>query len=311
MPEAIILPGGKQRILALAGQGSADDGGTLQPRVLPDYARAASTDLVLAEPAWISPQGTGALRAPGIARESHIAAWSAVADAVHAAGGRIALPLWHAGRLSHPRVQPHGGWPVAPSALAAPGEIVTPEGARPYPTPRELDATELTALAASYAAAAVAARRAGLDAVEILATEGGLIAQFLEAATNRRGDGYGSGPDGRARLLIEIVESVAQAVGADRTGVRIPTDAVLARRLAGRGLAWLHLAGAIAPPCRVFNGSIILGHSIGTEAAARAMAKGAADAAVEMRFIGAAAPTHGAPHPSQTAPAGRLAPPPN
>ncbi|NMJ44480.1 phosphoadenosine phosphosulfate reductase family protein [Roseomonas sp. JC162] len=93
MPETIILPGGKQRILALAGQGSADDSGTLQPRVLPDYARAACRDLVLAEPAWISPQGTGALRAPGIARESHIAAWSAVADAVHAAGGRIALVI--------------------------------------------------------------------------------------------------------------------------------------------------------------------------------------------------------------------------
>lgn len=300
MTEATFVPRPGRRILALTGQGTADDGGTLRPRILPEYARAAVAGLVLAEPAWISPQGAGGLRAPGIARESHITAWSAVADAVHGAGGRVALPLWHAGRLSHPRVQPHGGWPVAPSALAAPGEIVTPEGARPYPTPRALDATELPALVAAYAAAAVVARRAGFDAVEVHAADGGLIEQFLDAATNLRDDAHGGGPDGRARLLIEIVDAVADAIGAARTGVRISDDAVLAGRLAGRGVGWLHLVGAVAPHRRVFDRAVILGHPIEAEAAARAIAMGAADALVETRVIGAATPAHGAFHPPRT-----------
>ncbi len=299
------LPLPNRIIAAFPVAGGADDGGTPQPRILPDYARAAAgASLVIAEPAWVAPQGMGAVRSPGIARDAHVAAWSAVTDAVHGAGGRIALPLWHAGRRAHPRVQPHRGWPVGPSAVAAPGEAETPDGLRPHPEPRALEASELPSLVEAFAMAADRAGRAGFDAVEIHAAGDGLIEQFLRSDSNRRADAYGVSQAGGARLLLEVVAAVAARIGADRVGVRLAaSDTPVAALLAGRGLAWLHAdvgEGARVPVLRsAFDGPIILGGDWSTAAASGAIADGAADAV-------ALAPTSGLvnlpPHTTQAGP---------
>lgn len=282
----------RNRIIAAPDASSdVDRGGSPLPRVGPIYAQAAAAaGLVLAAPAWIAPDGAGALRSSGIARESHVAAWSTVTTAVHAAGGLVALPLWHAGRLSHPRVQPHGGWPIAPSAIAAPGEIVTPEGPRPYPVPRSLDASELPALVASYATAAEWARRAGFDAVEIVAAQGGLLEQFLRPESNQRSDAHGGSATNRARLLVEIVDAVSERIGAGRVAVRLGAgEAEVATWLSGRGLGWLHLV----PPAGAddlaehtghlrsrVDTPVMLGSGVAREPARYAIASGAADAVV-------------------------------
>lgn len=278
----LLLP--SRIVAASVSPGGADDGGLVQPGALPGYARAAAgVGLVIAEPAWVSPQGAGTLRGAGIGRDGHVAAWSAVTDAVHGAGARIALPLWHAGRRAHPRVQPHGGWPVAPSAVAAPGEVETRDGLRPHAEPRALEATELPAVVGAFAAGAERALRAGFDTVEIHAADDGLVDQFLRPDSNRRDDGYGIGHAGRSRLLLEIVAAVAARVGADRLGVRIgAAQETVAALLAGQGLAWLHVvpAGDGAPPTlrRVFDGPIILGGGWPAGTASTIMANGMADA---------------------------------
>ena len=277
----------RNRIVAASvSVGGADDGGAAEPRSLPHYARAAgASGLVIAEPAWVTPQGSGTLRSPGMARDAHVAAWTAVTDAAHGAGGRIALPLWHAGRRAHPRVQPHGGWPVGPSAIAAPGDAATADGPRSHPVPRALETAEIPTIVEAFATAADRALRAGFDAVEIHAADDGLIEQFLRPDSNHRQDAYGGDEAGRSRLLVEIVDELAVRIGAGRLGLRLDVEQIGAAMLfAGRGLAWLHVVPAAddVPTAlrHAFDGPIILGGAWPTETASVIMTSGVADAVV-------------------------------
>src|ERR1700685_3580112 len=168
------------------------------------YAQRVSAGLIIAEASQVSPQGLGYPGTPGIHSAEQIAGWKLVTDAVHGAGGRIFLQLWHVGRISHPSLQPDGALPVAPSAIAPAGQAWTLDGMKPYVTPRALDAAELSGIVEQFRKAAANAKAAGFDGVEVHAAPGYLLDQFLRDSTNKRTDAYGGSVENRARLLIEV-----------------------------------------------------------------------------------------------------------
>jgi N-ethylmaleimide reductase len=189
------------------------------------YAQRASAGLIIAEASQVSPQGLGYPGTPGIHSAEQIAGWKLVTDAVHDAGGRIFLQLWHVGRISHPSLQPDGALPVAPSAIAPAGQAWTLDGMKPYMTPRALDTAELPGIVAQYRSAAENAKTAGFDGIEVHAAHGYLLDQFLRDGTNRRSDAYGGNAANRVRLLVEVMEAVAAVWGGERTGVHLsPTN---------------------------------------------------------------------------------------
>jgi N-ethylmaleimide reductase len=185
------------------------------------YRQRASAGLILTEASPICPEAHGYPRTPGIHSEAQIAGWRRVTDAVHTAGGRIALQLWHVGRISHPDLLPNGQLPVAPSALRAAGQTFTGQGMKDFVTPRALDAAELPTLIETYARAARHALAAGFDGVEVHAGNGYLLDQFLRSSTNQRSDAYGGSKEKRARLLLEVLDAVASAIGNERVGLRL------------------------------------------------------------------------------------------
>jgi N-ethylmaleimide reductase len=189
------------------------------------YAQRASAGLIISEATQISPQGLGYPGTPGIHSPEQVAGWKGVSDAVHAAGGRMFLQLWHVGRISHPSLQPDGALPVAPSAIAPAGQAMTADGMKPFVTPRALETSEIAGLVEDYRHGARNARAAGFDGVELHGANGYLIDQFLRDGANRRTDRYGGDALNRTRFLIEITEAVVGEWGAERVGVRLsPTN---------------------------------------------------------------------------------------
>lgn len=274
------------------------------------YTQRVSAGLIITEGTPISPMGHGYPATPGIHTPTQIAAWRQVTDAVHAAGGRIAAQLWHVGRVSHSSMLPDGALPVGPSAIAVNGKHYSPNGPIAYETPRALDAAEIAATVADFAAAASAAREAGFDGVELHGANGYLIDQFLRTGTNTRTDSYGGSVDNRTRFLREVVEAVIGAWSADRVGVRLSpregandmADAdeaglftAVARMLDPYGLAFLHIRETrtrdgepVTPVMRaVYGGPIIGNGSYDAESAEEAMTSGLADAvAFGMPYVG-------------------------
>ena len=188
--------------------------------------RAPHAGLIVSEATQISQEAQGYAWTPGIHSEAQIEGWRLVTDAVHSAGGRIFLQLWHVGRISHPVFQPGGGPPVAPSAVRPDGLAFVPgddgKGAQvPFVTPRALETDEVERVVDDYRHAAANARRAGFDGVEIHGANGYLIHQFLCSATNRRSDRYGGPVHNRVRFLSEVVEAVCGVWSCDRVGLRL------------------------------------------------------------------------------------------
>ncbi|GAB7540910.1 alkene reductase [Cupriavidus sp. CuC1] len=225
------------------------------------YRQRASAALIITEATQISQQGQGYAWTPGIHTTEQIDGWRAVADAVHAEGGRIFLQLWHVGRVSHPSFQPGGALPVAPSALPVPGKtfIVDADGNGVWgeiPTPQALTVEGIAQIVQDYRQAARNAIDAGMDGVEIHAGNGYLLDQFINSESNHRSDAYGGSIENRARLLLEVVDAVTAEIGADRVAVRLTpmgrfmgmgddtpeaTFGYIALRLSDRSLAYLHL----------------------------------------------------------------------
>lgn len=184
--------------------------------------RATKGGFIIAEASQVIQSGSGAPRTPGIHTAAQVAGWRKVVDAVHAKGGIIFLQLWHVGRISHPSHQPDGGLPVAPSAVQPAGEATTAQFKRErYPTPRALETSEISGIVAAYRQAATLAKEAGFDGVEIHGANGYLLEQFLLSKTNQRTDRYGGSIENRARLLLEVAQSVIGVWGSDRVGVRL------------------------------------------------------------------------------------------
>lgn len=235
------------------------------------YAQRASAGLIIAEATQISPYGKGYAFTPGIYSPEQIAGWRQVTQAVHERGGVIYLQLWHVGRFSHPSLQPGKLLPVAPSAIA-------PENARTFietgefvevGTPRALELNEIPGLIADYADAARKAIEAGFDGVEIHAANGYLLDQFMRDGSNHRTDQYGGPVENRIRLTLEVTQAVVDAVGAERTGIRIspvsPASGAfdsdpaavffpLVRELNRFGLAYVHVVEGHTQGPREFHG---------------------------------------------------------
>ena len=220
------------------------------------YSQRASAALIITEATHVTPQGIGYPHTPGIGTPEQIAGWRKVTDAVHGAGGKIFLQLWHVGRISHPSMQEGDALPVAPSAIAPEGELFTYEGMKPFVAPRALDTSEIPGLVEYFRVGAENALAAGFDGVEVHGANGYLLDQFLEDSTNRRTDEYGGAIENRARLLLEVVAAVTHVWGADKVGVRLSpagtfnsmrdsdparTFGYVAQQLGALKLAYLHV----------------------------------------------------------------------
>lgn len=186
------------------------------------YAQRAGAGLIVTEGTQPSAVGQGYPNTPGIHTAEQAAGWRRVTDAVHAAGGRIFLQLMHAGRISHPSLQPGGGLPVAPSAVRPAGQVFTTDGLQDFVEPRALSTEEVEQVVAEFAEAArLAVEQGGFDGVEVHGANGYLPHQFLAEGSNKRTDRYGGSAENRARFLIEATTVVAEVIGADRVGVRL------------------------------------------------------------------------------------------
>lgn len=232
------------------------------------YSQRASAGLLITEATPVSHQGQGYADVPGLYAPEQIAGWQRVTKAVHDAGGKIVVQLWHVGRVSHNDLQPHGGAPVAPSAIRAKTKtVLIVDGVPTFvdtSEPRALALDELPGIVQDFRQAALHAMEAGFDGVEIHAANGYLIDQFLKTGSNQRTDAYGGSIENRARLLIEVVKAVTDAIGGGRTGIRLspvtpandvvdadpqPLFDYVVRQLAPLNLAYLHLIeGATGGP---------------------------------------------------------------
>jgi N-ethylmaleimide reductase len=184
------------------------------------YTQRASAGLIITEATGITQEGLGWPYAPGIWSDEQVEGWKKITAAVHEAGGRIDLQLWHMGRIVHPSFL-GGAQPVSSSATTAPGQTHTYDGKQPYVQARPLGIHEIPRLLDDYEHAAKNAMRAGFDGVQIHAANGYLIDQFLRDNSNFREDAYGGSVENRIRLLTEVTERVVDTIGAERTGVRL------------------------------------------------------------------------------------------
>ncbi len=265
------------------------------------YEQRASAGLIVSEATAVSQTAVGWHLAPGIYTSRHVEAWKRITDAVHRAGGRIFMQLWHTGRVSHPDFL-DGARPVAPSAVRVEGGTRTPVGKKAFVTPRALEADELTGIAEDFARAARRAIDAGFDGVEVHAANGYLLDQFIRDGANRRTDQFGGSVEGRWRFPIQVIQAVIDEIGASRTGVRVsPTvsfngmsdsDPVAtytygARELDRLGIAYLHVVenavrseGPIVHPHirAAFDHILILNEGFDAASGQEALDNGAADA---------------------------------
>ncbi|MDZ8275177.1 alkene reductase [Microbacterium aquimaris] len=239
----------------------ADPDGVPNDLMVEYYRQRAGQGLIITEGVWPVAEGRSYPGQPGIETPAQVEGWRRIADAVHAEGGTIVMQLMHGGRVSHPEIN-GAGRTVAPSAVAAPGQTHTATGKVDLPVPHALTTDEVTEATAQFTAAARNAIAAGLDGVEVHGANGYLVHEFLSPVSNLREDRYGGTPENRARFAVETTRAVAEAVGADRTGIRLspqhgiqgvlendPTDVhatytALAEGLAPLGLAFIDVLHA-------------------------------------------------------------------
>lgn len=232
------------------------------------YAQRAhpqhGASLIISEATPVCPEGHGYADTPGLHSDEQVQAWKTVTDAVHARGGRIVVQLWHVGRVSHHSLQPGGAAPVAPSALQAQTKTfiyVEQDGQRvgrfvDTSMPRALRLDEMPGIVEAYRQASHRAMAAGFDGVEVHAANGYLLDQFLRRGSNQRTDAYGGAIENRARLLLDVMQAVTDAIGAERVGIRLspvtpandahddapqPLFEYVVRHLAPLGLAYVHV----------------------------------------------------------------------
>jgi len=233
------------------------------------YSQRAGAGLIIAEATAVSEQGYGWPGAPGMYNDEQQEGWAKVTKAVHEKGGKIILQLWHMGRVKDESTYKDSEKAVGPSAIAAVNDVRRASG-KGYPEPRALAAEELPGVIADYVSSAKRAIAAGFDGVEVHSANGYLLDQFLRDGSNKRTDEYGGSIENRIRFPLEVVKAVANAVGADKTGVRIsPTNpfndmsdsdpialfTAFAKSLDKMGLAYLHIMEPIRKNHPLSNGS--------------------------------------------------------
>jgi N-ethylmaleimide reductase len=243
----------------------AVEGNIPNPLAAAYYTQRSQAGLIITEGSQISPLGVGYIRTPGIYSNEQVAGWQKVTNAVHKAGSKIFLQLWHVGRVSHPDFH-DGQLPVAPSSLPVEGSVHTPLGKKNIEVPRQLEIEEIPGIISQYKRAAEDAKAAGFDGVEIHGANGYLLDQFLRDGSNHRTDDYGGSLPNRARLPIEVAEAVASVWGAAKVGYRISphfqrysmsdsnplkTFSYLAKGLNHLGLGYLHMIERVEEPMLV------------------------------------------------------------
>ena len=270
------------------------------------YGQRATAGLIITEGISPSPDGLGYARMPGIFSPEQTAGWKLTTDAVHEQGGHIFAQLMHAGRISHPANLPAGARIVAPSAIAAAGQMWTDaDGMQPQPVPEELTTDEVKAVVQEFVQGAQNAIEAGFDGIELHGANGYLLEQFLHPGANQRTDEYGGSIENRSRFILDVAAGVVNAVGADKVGIRLSPYGVngdmphypeihetylyLAAELHKLGLVYLHLVdhagmGApVVPPAVVdaireqFKGTLILSGSYDVARAEVVLESGLAD----------------------------------
>lgn len=184
------------------------------------YSQRASAGLLISECSMIRADAAAFGAEPGIYSEEQVARWQQTTDAVHRAGGRIFMQIWHPGRAAHPAFN-NGQAPVAPSAIAIDDVVHTPDGKQPYTVPQALEQTEIKAIVENFRQAAANAIRAGFDGVEVHGANGYLIDQFLRESANQRTDEYGGSLANRARFLDEVLTAVCSEIGSGKVGLRL------------------------------------------------------------------------------------------
>ena len=207
-------------LMAPLTRGRSDPGSIPNAMMVEYYRQRAGAGLILTEATGISVEGLGWPAAPGIWNAAQTEAWKPVTEAVHRAGGRIMLQLWHMGRLVHPDFL-GGAAPVSASATTAPGHAWTPTGRQDYQVARALPLDEIQRVIDDYGRAAQNARAAGFDGVQLHGANGYLIDQFLRGGTNLREDAYGGAPENRVRLMREVLERLISVWGAGRVAIRL------------------------------------------------------------------------------------------
>ncbi len=271
------------------------------------YRQRAGGGLLITEATSVSPHGFGYPNTPGIFTGAQVAGWQKTTQAVHEAGGRIFLQLWHVGRISHPSFQPNGELPVAPSAIKPAGQIFTGTTMADFVTPRALELSEIPGIIAEYVHGARLAKEAGFDGVEIHNANGYLLDQFLRDGTNHRTDSYGGPVENRARLTLEVTRAVVEVWGADRVGIRFSPGGIfndmrdadplatfghVLRQLEPLHLAYAHITQATAQDIAhgakdgvgprelrpYYSGSIVTAGGFTLESGNAALAEGWADA---------------------------------
>jgi 2,4-dienoyl-CoA reductase-like NADH-dependent reductase (Old Yellow Enzyme family) len=262
------------------------------------YAQRASAGLILSEATSVTPMGVGYADTPGIWSDEQVEGWKQVTDAVHQAGGRIFLQLWHVGRISDPLFL-NGDLPVAPSAIKPAGHVSLVRPMKDYETPRALDLEEIPGIVAAYRKGAENAKKAGFDGVEVHGANGYLLDQFLQDSTNLRTDSYGGPIENRARLMLEVLDACIAVWGADRVGMHLAprrdshdmgdstpleTFGYVARELGKRGIAFICAREAVGDDRlgpelkKAFGGVYIANEKLTKESAEQLLAKGEADA---------------------------------
>lgn len=262
------------------------------------YRQRASAGLIVTEATIVSAMGAGYAGTPGIWSSEQVAGWQRVTQAVHAAGGRIFLQLWHVGRISHPMFL-DGKLPLAPSAIAPAGTVSQVRPKTPYVAPRALERSEIPAVIEEFRRGAGNAQLAGFDGVELHGANGYLLDQFLQDKTNRRTDDYGGSIENRARFMLEAVDAAISVWGSGRVGVHLAprcdahdmgdsdpaaTFGFVARELGRRKVAFLcareHVAAdSLGPGLRAaFGGVYVANEGFTGESAAQLLAAGQADA---------------------------------
>jgi N-ethylmaleimide reductase len=279
----------------------AEEGHVPTPLMAEYYAQRASGGLLIAEATMVLEGNSAFWHEPGIYSQAQIEGWRLTTEAVHQAGGRIVLQLWHGGRACHPLLN-NGLQPVAPSAIAITGdEVHTPEGKQPYVVPRALDDGEIPGIVEGFRRAARHAMAAGFDGVEVHGANGYLLDEFLRDGSNHRDGPYGGPIAHRSRLLLEVLEAVAEET--PLMGLRLSplnsynsmedSDPVglitwLAQRLNALPLAYLHLMRAdllgqrhgdvLTPARQHFQGVLVANMGYTAAEATAAIEAGAIDA---------------------------------
>ncbi|EGM79007.1 NADH:flavin oxidoreductase [Rheinheimera sp. A13L] len=276
----------------------ADEGRVPNAMMAEYYAQRSSAGLILSEATSVTAMGVGYPDTPGIWSDAQVQGWKLITDAVHEAGSRIFLQLWHVGRISDPSYL-NGAQPVAPSAVRPAGHISLVRPLKDYDEPRALTLAEIKEVVQAYRQGAINAKAAGFDGVHIHGANGYLLDQFLQDSTNLRDDEYGGSLENRARLMLEVTDACIDVWGKDRVAMhlaprmdahdmgdsnRTATFGYVATELGKRGIAFIstreHAADDSITPLikQLFGGPVIANEKFSKAEANQWLAEGKADA---------------------------------